>query len=147
MSDAKEFIVVGVDGSENGQLALEWAIDEAVHHGTSLVLVHGVEIGMSAAEPYTGGQVLDQLQESGRLTLDAAEAAATARGVAVERRMQVGSPAYELIDASKGARLLVVGGRGHGGFMGLLLGSVSTACVHHAHCPVVVVRPATDDAD
>jgi nucleotide-binding universal stress UspA family protein len=140
--NGKSKIVVGVDGSENGQRALRWAMDEAALRGSVLVLVHSVEMGLSVAEPYGGGYVLQQLQESGRLALDEATALVAARGIEVERRLETGSIAYSLIDASKDAELLVVGSRGHGGFTGLLLGSVSAACVHHAHCPVVVVRPA-----
>ena len=144
MSDlnSKSKIVVGVDGSENGQRALRWAIDEAALRGSVLVLMHSVQLGLSVAEPYGGGYVLDQLQEAGRLALDEAETLAVGRGIEVERHLETGSIAYSLVDASKGADLLVVGSRGHGGFTGLLLGSVSTACVHHAHCPVVVVRPS-----
>jgi len=138
-------IIVGVDGSENSNRALNWALDEAEHHGMTLVLVHGVELGLSVAEPYGGGYVLEQLQESGRLALDEAEQRAAERGVKVERRLETGSAAYALIEASKGAAMLVVGSRGHGGFAGLLLGSVSAACVHHAHCPVVVIRPPDKD--
>ena len=141
MSDLKKPIVVGVDGSQNGRRALEWALDEAALRGASLVLVHGIDLGLSVAEPYGGGYMLDQLQQSGQAALAEAAAAATDRGVQSERRLETGSAAYSLIDASNGAALLVVGSRGHGGFVGLLLGSVSAACVHHAHCPVVVVRP------
>ena len=147
MSDpqVKSTIVVGIDGSDDSKRALAWALDEAVVHKMSLVLLHGVELGLSVAEPYGGGYVLDQLQEAGRLALDEAEAVAKARGVEVERRLETGTPAYALIEASKGAALLVVGSRGHGGFVGLLLGSVSATCVHHARCPVVVVpRPDSD---
>lgn len=144
MSDQEKerTIVVGVDGSEDSQRALAWAIDEAKTRGMTLLLVHGIDIGLSAADPYGGGYVLEQLQDAGRLALDAAEVTANEQGVATERRMEIGSPAYALVDASRGAAMLVVGSRGHGGFAGLLLGSVSSACVHHAHCPIVVVpRP------
>jgi nucleotide-binding universal stress UspA family protein len=62
--------------------------------------------------------------------------------VAIERRVAEGSPGSVLVEASKNAELLVVGSRGHGGFTGMLLGSVSQSVVHHATCPVVIVRPA-----
>jgi nucleotide-binding universal stress UspA family protein len=103
------------------------------------MLVHGVDVGLSAADPYGGGAVLEQLQQSGRAALDAAAAEVVKAGLEASTKLEVGSPAYALIDAAKGAAMLVVGSRGHGGFMGLLLGSVSSACVHHAHCPIVVV--------
>jgi len=124
-------VVVGVDGSANAARALHWALDEAYAHGCKVVLVHGVELGTAAASPYGSGVVLEQLEEAGREVLDPSET-----------RLEVGSAAHALIEASRGAELLVVGSRGHGGFTGLLLGSVSSACVHHAHCPVVVVRPS-----
>lgn len=143
MSDLemKSTIVVGVDGSENGTRALAWALEEAAHHGKKVLLVNGVDLGLSVADPYGGGHVLESLQEAGRLALDEAEQVARAHGVEVESRLMTGSAAGALLEASKEADLLVVGSRGHGGFMGLLLGSVSAACVHHAHCPVVVVPP------
>jgi nucleotide-binding universal stress UspA family protein len=138
-TQATRTIIVGVDGSRDAQRAMDWAIEEALRHDMKLVLVHGVEIGAAAAIPYGSGLVIEQLQEAGRLVLDEAIDIARARGVEAETRMEIGSSAHALIEASRDADLLVVGSRGHGGFAGLLLGSVSTACVHHAHCPVVVV--------
>jgi nucleotide-binding universal stress UspA family protein len=132
-------IVVGVDGSDGSKRALAFAIDEAAAHDWRVMVVHGVDVGLSAADPYGGGAVLEQLQEAGRVVLDAAAAEVTTRGLEVTTRLEVGSPAYALVDAAKGAAMLVVGSRGHGGFVGLLLGSVSSACVHHAHCPIVVI--------
>ena len=57
----------------------------------------------------------------------------------VERRVVEGAAASVLVDESRDAELLVVGSRGHGGFAGLLLGSVSQQCAHHATCPVVII--------
>lgn len=139
--DMKPTIVVGVDGSDDGKRALEWALETARERGMRLLLVHGIDVGLSAADPYGGGYVFEQLQDVGRLALESAAALAAEQGIETETRLEVGSAAYALVEASKGAAMLVVGSRGHGGFAGLLLGSVSTACVHHAHCPIVVVPP------
>jgi nucleotide-binding universal stress UspA family protein len=63
----------------------------------------------------------------------------------VEARIAEGQPAHVLLRASRGAEMLVVGSRGHGGFAGLLLGSVSSACAEHATCPVLVVHSEEHD--
>ncbi|GAA4612060.1 hypothetical protein GCM10023195_51450 [Actinoallomurus liliacearum] len=72
-------------------------------------------------------------------TRAAADKAAAGHEVSIKVRAITGVPAEELLNASAGTDLLVVGSRGHGGFARLLLGSVSSQCVHHADCPVVVV--------
>lgn len=141
MDTTTRTIVVGVDGSPDAARALDWAIDEATRRDLPLLLVHGVEVGAAAASPYGTGMVLEQLEEAGRIVLDAAVAHAAERGVRADARMEIGSAAHALIEASRGAELMVVGNRGHGGFVGMLLGSVSNAVTHHAHCPVVVLRP------
>ena len=79
------------------------------------------------------------LQSEERLDRALQEVAPEAEGVEIERRVTEGSAAAVLIEASRDADLLVVGSRGHGGFTGLRLGSVSRQCVSHASCPVVVV--------
>jgi nucleotide-binding universal stress UspA family protein len=61
-------------------------------------------------------------------------------GLDVEHVAVEGQPAQVLVDEAEDAELLVVGSRGHGGFTGLLLGSVSQQCAHHARCPVVIVN-------
>jgi nucleotide-binding universal stress UspA family protein len=138
--DLSSTIVVGVDGSDDGRRALDWAIEEAKRRDLSLLLVHGVEVTMASASPYGTGIVLEQLEQAAQDVLAEEAAYARASGVPVTMRLEVGSAAYALIEASHGAAMVVVGTRGHGGFAGMLLGSVSTACVHHAHCPVMVVR-------
>ena len=139
-------LIVGVDGSPDAARALDWAIDEAHRRAMRVLLVHGVEVGAAAASPYGTGMVMEQLEEAGRMVLAEAEQRVTAAGLEVDTVMEVGSAAHALIEASRGGQLLVVGSRGHGGFVGLLLGSVSAACTHHAHCPVVVIRPEASKA-
>lgn len=63
--------------------------------------------------------------------------------VPVRETVRHGGPAHELIEASRGAQMLIVGSRGHGGFTGLLLGSVSSSCAAHAHCPVLIIHGDT----
>ena len=81
-----------------------------------------------------------------KVLADAISAAASAGSdVPVRARVAEGIPAQVLLDACEGAGLLVVGSRGHGGFAEALLGSVSQHCVHHAQCPVVVIRGKEHD--
>ena len=68
-------------------------------------------------------------------------------GLQVNPRVVSGHPAPILVEASKGAELLVVGSRGHGEFVGMLIGSVSSYCATNAHCPVLVHRAHRLDAD
>jgi len=140
-------IVVGVDGSDGAIAALRWALEEASRRAASVDAIHGWEYpyvadvtGMAA---YTVGR--GELEQAAGETLDRAlELAGPApQGVRVERILGHGGAARVLLDAAKGADLLVVGARGHGGFAGLLLGSVSHQCAHHAPCPVVVVPPTS----
>ena len=88
-----------------------------------------------------------ELGEYGRRALERLDSllhaqAAELAGVEVERSAVHGAAAPVLLEAARGAAELVVGTRGHGGFMGLLLGSVSQQCAHHAPCPIVLVPRA-----
>jgi len=132
-------VVVGVDASENGQIALRWALQQARLMGAELHAVTAWEV--SAAYGYVPMYTDVDLEGDARKQQDLAleQVAREARGVPVVRQIVRGHAAEALLDAARDADLLVVGSRGHGTFAGTLLGSVSQQCVHHAHCPVVVV--------
>jgi nucleotide-binding universal stress UspA family protein len=140
-------IVVGVDNSEGARAALRFALDEAKLRQATLRAVHSWQfgyiggLGIEGYAPVVGADLSD-LRSAAEAVLDATlhEAVPDADGLVIERRVVEGSPATVLVDESRNADLLVVGSRGHGGFAGLLLGSVSQQCAHHAECPVVIVR-------
>lgn len=148
-STAVRRIVVGVDGSETSREALRWAADEAVARGAELQVVHAWEVpavavgvGLSPGRR-TSAPPESQQQEARHLVTDMVTEELTNHALRdIRPSVGRGSPASVLIDAAKGADLLVVGSRGLGGFKGLLLGSVSTKMANHAPCPVVIVRPA-----
>ena len=132
-------IVVGVDGSEGSDAALDWALHEADLCAGTIRLVHGWAFVASTMDP--SGIALAECEKAGEQILrDAAAYAAKAYPkVAVTTDLRATSPAEALIDASHEADLLVVGTRGRGGFAGLLLGSVSQQVVHYATSPVAVI--------
>lgn len=133
-------IVVGVDGSDSSQAALRWALRQAKLAGARVEAViawrYPVEFGWDLM-----GIDADFAGTAQQVLTDALKAAAgLAPGVTVLSQVLEGYPAEVLVRAAKGADLLVVGSRGHGGFTAALIGSVSLHCVTHAHCPVLVVR-------
>lgn len=134
-------IVVGVDGSPSSKQALRWAVHQAQLTGSPVEAVTAWEFPMSfgMAPPLPADFDVDA---DARRTLDAAieEALGGSSPIEVRRVVVEGHPALALVQASKGASLLVVGSRGHGEFVGMLIGSVSEHCVANAHCPVVVIR-------
>jgi nucleotide-binding universal stress UspA family protein len=137
-----ERIVVGVDGSEQAQRALQWAVDEARRRGAKVEAIHAWHLPYVGAAPYAAMALEpDSIEAGARRTLDEAVDAADTAGLEppVERVLVEGPAARALLDAGKGATLLVVGSRGRGGFAGLLLGSVSQQVAHHAPCPVVIL--------
>ncbi len=142
MTDApKPRIVVGVDGSPLADSALEFAIEEARLRGASLQVTYAYPALGSALTGSTGRDYYEQVENDARELLQGLVAKApSTEGVEVAWVAVPGNPSEVLIEASKEAVLLVVGSRGVGGFMGLVMGSVSTQCVHYSHCPVLVVR-------
>jgi nucleotide-binding universal stress UspA family protein len=138
-------IVVGVDGSPGSKTALRWAMTQAQLTGATVEAVagwqdpttNGYSFGW-VPEPFDGENQAALTQK----TLDQAIAEVSNQfdtPVPVQTRVVEGHPAQILPEISADAQLLVVGSRGHGGFVGILLGSVSRHCVQHSSCPVVVV--------
>lgn len=142
-SEERPRIVVGVDGSEGSKDALRWAARQAGLTGAAIEAVTGWEYpafcGWAPACPDDAGlgQIAEQTLAQ---TLD--KVLGPDRPARLLTRVVARHPAQALVEASKDAELLVVGSRGYGGFADALLGSVSTYCVHHARCPVTVIRPA-----
>jgi nucleotide-binding universal stress UspA family protein len=141
--NAQKKILVGIDGSENSLRALRWALAEARVRGDAVELVHSWHFPYvadpSGMVPYPGVA----LEECGTAIIaDALRAVADeTHGVTITTRVEQGAGAAPLIDASREADLVVIGRRGHGGFLTLVMGSVAQQVAAHAHCPVVVVGP------
>jgi nucleotide-binding universal stress UspA family protein len=136
-------IVVGVDGSAGSKEALRWAARQADYTGATLEAVIGWEYPAFFGWAPVGTNDLDFAQIAEQ-TLNQAvdEVLGAERAAQVETSVVARHPAEALVEASRDAELLVVGNRGYGGLADAMLGSVSTYCVHHAHCPVTVIRPA-----
>ncbi len=141
-----ETILVGIDDSPNARRALRWALDHA-NDDDQVVAVHVWQM------PAAGGfdsTFLDPavFEEGARKTADAivtevlTEAGAEPERVTV--RVLNGHASGALVEQGRKADLLVLGSRGRGGFVGMIVGSVTSSVVNHAPCPVVVVPPTTD---
>ena len=136
--DRPPVVLVGVDGSEGGDAALRWAENYVLATGARLSLVTSWHWPMSYGAPvyWDGWHPREDAQQ-------VAEKAAASLRLPAERvttLIEEGAAAEVLVRRSGEADLLVVGCRGHGGFFGAMLGSVSAHCAHHAQCPVVIVR-------
>jgi len=145
-TDRSPRIVAGVDGSEPSVAALRWAVRQAELTGGTVDAVIAWQYPISAGglgwAPTSGLDDTDYSELASK-TLNAALAQVSPPPAVPVRQLVVdGNPGQVLLDAAKDADLLVVGNRGHGGFTDALIGSVSTRCVHHAGCPVVVVHGA-----
>jgi nucleotide-binding universal stress UspA family protein len=135
-------IVAGFDGgSESSLHALSWAARQALLTGGTLEVVTTWEWPSSYGWAVPIPDDFDPESDT-RKVVDTAIANALSEhpGLKAEARLINGHPAPVLVEASKGADLLVVGSRGHGEFVGMLIGSVSEFCVANAHCPVLVHR-------
>lgn len=139
-------IVVGIDGSESARRALDWAMSRAdaddvvvLAHTWSIPAVSGFEMPVAS--------LADFETSATRLVADLVAEIDTEGGPKIETDVRSGHAGLRLAALSADADLVVVGSRGYGGFKGMLLGSVSTYVVHHADCPVVVIRNKDADQD
>jgi nucleotide-binding universal stress UspA family protein len=131
-------IVVGVDGSSSSEEALRWALRQSSVTGQEVHAViswnYVVDYGLSYADVDWEKNATEILDKSVQQVAGAAD---TPR---VHQHVIAGHPVRVLLDAAEDADLLVVGCRGHGGFAGMLLGSVSQHVAAHATCPVLIVH-------
>lgn len=142
-ADLPTGIVVGVDGSDHGRCALAWAAREAKRRGRPLHVVTAYSVPLFAASGLDGGYAsFDDtvIRDGAEAVLKEALAnLGTVEGVEVTSSVESGDASGVLLEFSKAAELLVFGTRGRGGFVGRLLGSVSSALPAHAHCVTVTV--------
>ena len=139
-------VVVGVDGSQTSQRAVEFAFAEAALRKTGLTAVHAWTLPWLRSTLSIRHEVVNvtrpalQQEAAAVLSESLAEIRQKHPAVPVVEQAVEERPAVALVEASHDAPLLVVGSRGRGGISGLLLGSVSHAVLHRAHCPVAVIR-------
>jgi nucleotide-binding universal stress UspA family protein len=146
--DYRNLIVVGVDGSPGSRRALRWALGEADSVDADLAAVtvwtwDGLEGPMLAATDPSS-----QREHAERVSAHEVRSAVAEHGspVRVTRTVVEGHPVRKLLNASRHARLLVLGSHGHGRLHRMLLGSISAECARRATCPVVVI-PANEPAE
>ena len=142
-----ERIVVGVDGSEHGDAALRWAVEEARSHDATLVAVMAWtwldQPHLTGDEDFDPDYSAHDAEEV--LAAVVERIAGSEPDVRIEQRAVMDLPAAALLSEAEDADLLVVGCRGLGGFKGLLLGSVSQQLAHHSPCPLLIHRGAPQE--
>jgi nucleotide-binding universal stress UspA family protein len=135
-------LVVGVDGSEHGNAALRWAVEEAQVHEGEIVAVFAWQMPFVGIP---GAFDRDEMEKVCKNFINEAVAAVVPEpGVRITKLVAQGDVSAALMEAARGADMLVLGSRGRGGFAGLKLGSVSQECAQHAACPVVIVKQPGD---
>jgi nucleotide-binding universal stress UspA family protein len=139
-SDERPRIVVGVDGFESSKAALRWAIHQAKLTGAVVEAVTAWQVPVSTGWLPTADTPDYQHDAFAVLAEALTEMSVVDPDVQICPRIVEGRAGQVLVDEAGGADLLVVGTRGHGGLAEALLGSVGQYCVHHAPCPVVIMR-------
>ena len=139
-------VLAATDGSPNASAALHWAAEYARRNHATLRVIHVWHYPYGASE---AGAMMSPpesvFEEGARAIVDQAIAALDTHGLTVEKALRQGGAAQALLEEAKNADVLVVGGRGHGGFAGLILGSVATHCTRHAQIPTVVVPASSNE--
>lgn len=139
-------IVAGVDGSPSSKVAVYWAARDAVMRNLPLTLVHVVSpiLPTWAQTPPPSDFEQWQVDQGKRVIAEAInlveETTQDSRPASVNSEMFFSATVPTLVDTSKEAEMVVVGCRGRDAFSRVLLGSVSSGLVHHAHCPVAVIH-------
>jgi nucleotide-binding universal stress UspA family protein len=141
---AKGRVVVGVDGSDPSREALHWAAAEAAARDADLDVVQAWGLPVSVASPYDGIPDIEQFEAGERELLRETMRDPALKGLRATGHLVAGGASRALLERAGGAALVVVGSRGRGRLLGAILGSTSRQVVHHATCPVVVLR---DDKD
>jgi|SRR5580658_1592866 nucleotide-binding universal stress UspA family protein len=136
-------VVVGVDGSPPSRDALRWAQFMAHALGAPIDAVTVWEISAVVASSSWVDDWDPEKEAATNLRATVTDVLGSPPPSPVREIVRHGSAAAELLQASQGARLLVLGSRGHGGFHGLRLGSVSSACAAHANCPILIIHGDT----
>ncbi len=136
-------VVVGVDAAQPTDRALDWAADQAALEDRHLLLVHGTGTPLAVGTSWSGVGGPDHLQAAGRALLARATTRVVTRHpeLVVHQSVRAVDPCRALLDASADAALLVVGSRGRGHVLSLVLGSASEQVADRASCPAVVIRP------
>lgn len=136
----KGLIVVGVDGSDESEAALEWAVEDARRRNARLRVVTGFDFPWTFLVVPAKDELDYERDAQAMLDRTLEKYRETHPDVEFETYLVPRKPALALVEAARDADLLVVGGHGHGRLQGMHLGSVATYCVHHAPCPVLVHR-------
>jgi nucleotide-binding universal stress UspA family protein len=140
-------VVVGIDGSEVSERAVDFAFSEASYRGTGLVAVHCWQVDHPAAARWDAEAFASRRNEHLQwMSESLAGFQDKYPDVQVTTSLLEGRPAVLLTELSRGAGLVVIGSRGRGGLVGMLLGSVSQSLLHHAYCSIAVVRPVASSS-
>lgn len=140
MTSQQPTIVVGVDGSEASAEALRWAAGQAELTSGRLQVIIAWRQPVTYGVPADYSDVDFENEARRKAETVLGEVLGTQPAVPVDTQVTEGHAAPILVEAARGADLLVVGSHGHGAFVGMLLGSTSQHCAQHASCPIVIVR-------